>query len=70
MQWNRHPIKWRDFLVVDPVPFSPVYNARKFSALLDTLSANISTNSFLSDVHIKEDLGATGVGGLSLWGRV
>ena len=40
IQWNKHPLKWRGFPVVCPMPFSPVHNAQKFSAVLGTISTN------------------------------
>lgn len=42
LRWKGHPLKWRGFPVVGPMPFSPVHNARKFSAVLGTISANNS----------------------------
>ena len=50
------------------MPFSPVHNAQKFSAVLGTISKTKLTNSLLSNVHVEEDSRVTGVGGLSLAG--
>lgn len=58
---------------VGPMPFSFVHNAQTSSAVLGTISVNNSDNlinSLASDVYSKEDSRATGVEGLSLWGRL
>lgn len=42
LRWKGHPLKCRGFPVLLPIPFSPVHRARKFSAVLGTMSAKSS----------------------------
>lgn len=69
IQWNGHPLKWRCFPVVSPMPFSSVHNAWKFFAVLGAISANNSKIIWPTHLFPKEYWVVTGVGGLTL-GRV